>query len=185
MSVGSVYRQAPLFDPTPMIGGPTAIMANALNNSFRNRWLMVLYYTLSLSIVLALMIFGSLRSKPVEETITVDSNQAKTLQIAPVPVTNELPRADLDIETAGDHLAAAVIYLKRRQNQTALNALDQAKAATDRALTRRPVDSRVRQQLLATRKEIENVKELIRNGKVVNATQELKDVNLQLDSVTY
>jgi hypothetical protein len=168
-----------------MISGPTAIMANALNNSFKSRWLIVLYYTLSLSIVLALMIFASLRSKPVEETITVDSNQAKTLQIAPVPVTNELPRADLDIETAGDHLAAAVIYLKRRQNQTALNALDQAKAATDRALTRRPVDSRVRQQLLATRKEIETVKELIRNGKVVNATQELKDVNLQLDSVTY
>jgi hypothetical protein len=63
--------------------------------------------------------------------------------------------------------------------------LEQAKAATDRALIRKPADSRVRQQLLATNQEIEIVKELIRKGKLGNATRELKDVNQQLDLVSY
>jgi hypothetical protein len=173
--------QAPTFD----LDEP-ATMPNAVHNYFKSRWLMVLYYSLSLCFVIALMIgLSPLRSKPFEETITVDSNQAKPLQVAPIPVTTELPIADRDIETAGDDVAAAVIYLKRRQNQPALNALEQAKAATDRALTRKPADSRVRQQLLATNEEIETVKELIRKGKVGNATRELKDVNQQLDLVTY
>ena len=161
-------------------------MPNSVHNYFKSRWLVILYYALSLCFVIALMIgFSPLHSKPFEETITVDSNLAKPLQVAPVPVTTELPVADRDIETAGDDLAAAVIYLKRRQSQPALNALDQAKAATDRALTRKPADTRVRQQLLATNQEIEIVKELIRKGKLGNATRELKDVNQQLDLVSY
>lgn len=161
-------------------------MGNSVHNYFKSRWLIILYYALSLCFVVALMIgFSPLHSKSFEETITIDSNLAKPLQVAPVPVTSELPMADRDIETAGDDLAAAVIYLKRRQNQPALNALEQAKAATDRALVRQPADSRVRQQLLATNQEIEIVKELIRKGKVGNATRELKDVNQQLDLVSY
>ena len=78
-----------------------------------------------------------------------------------------------------------MIYLKRRQNEPALSALEQAKAATDRAFIRNPEESKVRDQLLATNRELETVKELIRKGKVGNATRELKHVNQQLESVSY
>lgn len=161
-------------------------MPNADYNPLNNRGQTVFYYALSLCVVIAIMIaFSSLRSKPVEETITVDSNMAKPLQIVPVPTSNELPVADRDIEAAGDRVAAAVIYLKRRQNEPALSALEQAKAATDRAFIRNPEESKVRDQLLATNRELETVKELIRKGKVGNATRELKHVNQQLESVSY
>lgn len=161
-------------------------MPNAVYNPLKVPGRTVLYYALSLCCVIVLMIiFSSLRSKPVEETITVDQNRAKPLPIVPVPIISGLPVADRDIETAGDRVAAAVIYLKRRQNEPALNALEQAKAATDRALRRKPEESKVRDQLLATNREIETVKELIRMGKVGNATRELKDVNQQLESVSY
>ena len=125
-------------------------MPNGDHNAARSRWRIVLYYTLSLCVVLALMIAISLRSKPVEETITVD--QTRTAKIPPVSsvvVRNELPPADPDVEAAGDRVAEAVIYLKRRQFEPALNALAQARAATDRAMMRRANDTRVKNQLLA------------------------------------
>jgi hypothetical protein len=161
-------------------------MSKEVYNSLKSRRLTALYYILSLCFVIALMIaFSSLSSKPVEETITVDSSRAKPVPTASVPITSELPIPDRDIETAGDHVAAAVIYLKRRQHQPALNALEQAKAATNRALIRKAADTKVRDELQATNQEIEIVKELIRKGKVANATRELKDVNQKLESVTY
>lgn len=161
-------------------------MANADYNPLKRRWTTVFYYLFSLCVVIALMIgFSSLRSKPVEETITVDQNRATPLPMVPVPISSGLPVADQDIETAGDRVAAAMIYLKRRQNEPALNALDQAKAATDRALRRKSEESKVRDRLLATDREIELVKELIRKGRLGNATRELQDVNQQLESVSY
>ena len=129
--------------------------------------------------------FSSLRSSPVEETITVDQSRAKPQPNTPVSITGDLPVADPDIETAGDRVAAAVIYLKRRQNEPALNALEQAKVATDRALSRKAGETKVRDQLLATNREIELVKELIRKGKLGNATRQLADVNQQLEAVSY
>ena len=157
-----------------------------LSHHLKSRTLTIFYYAVSLCVVLALMIAASaLRSKPVEVTITVDSDRAKPQPIAPVPLATELPVADRDIETVGDRLAAAVIYLQRRQNDPALNALEQARAATDRALTRKPAESRAREQLLATGREIETVKELIRKGKLSSATKELKDANQQLEQVSY
>ena len=157
-----------------------------LNHPLKSRTLTIFYYALALCVVLALMIAASaLRSKPVEVTITVDSDRAKPQPVAPVPLATELPVADRDIETAGDRLAAAVIYLQQRQNDPALNALEQARAATDRALTNKPAESKAREQLLATSREIETVKELIRKGKLGSATKELKDVNQQLEQVSY
>jgi len=161
-------------------------MLNGDHNAARSRWRIVLYYALSLCVVLALMIAISLRSKPVEETITVD--QTRTAKVPPVSsavVSNELPPADPDVEAAGDRVAEAVIYLKRRQFEPALNALAQARAATDRAMMRRANDTRVKNQLLASNQEIDTVKELIRRGKIGSATKELIEVNQQLESVSY
>src|SRR5215510_2204284 len=125
-------------------------MPNASQNA-RRRWRIVLYYTLSLCLVLALMIATSLRSKPVEETITVDHNRAATVPaLSSVVASSGLPPADPDVEAAGDRVAEAVVYLKRRQFEPALNALAQARAATDRAMARRANDTRVKNQLLAS-----------------------------------
>jgi hypothetical protein len=159
-------------------------MPNAGHNAARSRWRIVLYYTLWLCFLLALMI--SLRSKPVEETITVDQTRtAKVPPVSSVVVSNGLPPADPDIEAAGDRVAEAVIYLKRRQFEPALNALAQARAATDRAMIRRANDTRVKNQLLASDQEIDSVKELIRKGRIGTAAKELIEVNQQLESVSY
>ena len=160
-------------------------MPNASQNA-RRRWRIVLYYTLSLCLVLALMIATSLRSKPVEETITVDHNRAATVPaLSSVVASSGLPPADPDVEAAGDRVAEAVVYLKRRQFEPALNALAQARAATDRAMARRANDTRVKNQLLASNQEIDSVKELIRRGKIGTAAKELIEVNQQLEAVSY
>src|SRR5262245_24267859 len=124
--------------------------------SANNRGRIVFYYALSLCAVIVLMLMlSSWRSKPFEETITVDSSRTKPLATDPIPGPSELPVADPDIESAGDRVAAAVIYLKRKQNEPALNALEQATAATQRALAREPNKSVTRDQLLATNQQIE------------------------------
>ena len=146
----------------------------------------VLYYAISLGCVIALMVFASsLRPLPVEETITVDSTQATPQPVATVVHDRALPIADPDIETAGDRVAAAVIYLKRRQSEPALNALQQAQVAANRAMTKKPDGSKTRDELISTNQEIERVKELIRKGRMGNAAKELKHVDQTLDSVTY
>jgi len=146
----------------------------------------VLYYAISLCCVIALMVFASsLRPLPVEETITVDSTQATPQPVATVVHDGAFPIADPDIETAGDRVAAAVIYLKRRQSEPALNALQQAQVAANRAVTKKPEGSKTRDELISTNQEIERVKELIRKGRMGNAAKELKHVDQTLDSVTY
>ena len=155
---------------------------NVLNSRRRT----VLYYAISLCCVIALMAFASsLRPLPVEETITVDSTQPAPQPAAPVVRDGTLPLADPDIETAGDRVAAAVIYLKRRQSEPALNALQQAQAAANRAVTKKPDDSESRHELISTTQEIERVKELIRKGRMNSAAKELKHVDQTLDAVSY
>jgi hypothetical protein len=146
----------------------------------------ILYYAVSLCCVIGLMAFASsLHTTPVEETITVDSNQTNPQPHAPVVNAGELPPADPDIETAGDKVAAAYIYLKRRQSEPALNALQQAQLAANRAVVKKPDGSKIKDELLATNQEIERVKELIRKGRIGYAARELKHVDQTLDSVSY
>jgi hypothetical protein len=161
-------------------------MAQANYNSFNARSRLVLYYALSLCCVVGLMVVAStLRPKPVDETVTVDSSQAKISLSAPTVDSRQLPVVDPDIETAGDRIAAAVIYLKRRQSEPALNALQQAQIAANQAVTRKPEGSKIKNELQATNQEIETVKELIRKGRLGYATRELKDVDQRLELVSY
>ena len=151
-----------------------------------HRGRITIYYAFALCVVIALMLFfSSWRSKPSEETITVDSHRTKPVSTAPIAGPTELPVADPDIETAGDRVAAAVIYLNRKQNEPALNALEQATAATQRALDREPDKSSIRDQLLATNQQIETVKTLIRSGRIGTATTALKEVDQRLEAVSY
>lgn len=162
-------------------------MTHLDHNLLNSRRRTVLYYAIALCCVIALMVFASpsLRPLPVEETITVDPTQATPQSAAPVVHDGALPIADPDIETAGDRVAAAVIYLKRRQSEPALNALQQAQVATNRAVTKKPEGSKARDELISTNQEIERVKELIRKGRNNYAAKELKHVDQALDSVTY
>lgn len=129
--------------------------------------------------------FSRWRAKPLEETVTVDSNKTPAVSMAAIPLATELPTADRDIETAGDRVAAAVIFLKRRQSEPALNALEQATAATQRALARKPDQSTIRDELLATNQQIETAKDLIKSGKIGTATTALKQIDQKLEAVSY
>jgi hypothetical protein len=161
-------------------------MTHAGYNVFHSRRRTVFYYTVSLCCVIALIVFASsLRPLPVEEIITIDSTQATAHPAAPVVHDGALPIADPDIETAGDQVAAALIYLKRRQSEQALNALQQAQVAANRALTKNPEGSKTRNELISTNQEIERVKELIRKGRMNFAAKELKHVDQMLDAITY
>src|SRR6185503_14584409 len=152
------------------INAPITTMTHDDYKLLNSRRRTVLYYAISLCCVIALMVFASsLRPLPVEETITVDSTQATPQPVATVVHDGALPIADPDIETAGDRVAAAVIYLKRRQSEPALNALQQAQVAANRAVTKKPEGSKTRDELISTNQEIERVKELIRKGRMGNA----------------
>lgn len=161
-------------------------MTHADYNLLNSRRRTVLYYAISVCCVIAVVMFmSSFRPLPVEEIITVDSTQTTTQPVAPVVHDGALPIADPDIETAGDRVAAAVIYLRRRQGEPALNALQQAEVAANRAVTKKPEGSKTRDELISTNQEIERVKELIRKGRMGYAAKELKHVDQTLDSVTY
>lgn len=161
-------------------------MTQADYNLLNSRRRTVLYYAISFCCVIAVMVFASsLRPSTIEETITVDSTQATPQPVAPVVHEGALPIADPDIETAGDRVAAAVIYLKRRQSEPAVNALQQAQIAANRAVTQKPDGSKTRDKLIATNQEIERVKELIRKGRINYAAKELKHVDQTLDSLLY
>jgi hypothetical protein len=161
-------------------------MTHADYSPLNSRRRTILYYAISLCCVIALAVFASsLRPSPVEETITVDPTQTTAQPVAPVVHDGALPIADPDIETAGDRVAAAAIYLKRRQGEPALNALQQAQVAANRAVTKKPEGSKSRDDLISTNQEIERVKELIRKGRMGYAAKELKHVDQTLDSVNY
>jgi hypothetical protein len=133
-----------------------------------------------------MLVISPLRSKPVEETIVVDSPRlANTETIQPVVTTRQLPVSDVDVEIAGDRVAEAMVHLKQRREDLALNALAQAQAATDRAAKSKARESSAKNGLLETNREIEKVKQVIRRGKVDNATRELREVNQQLESLSY
>ena len=162
-------------------------MPNEYDNSPQRRRRTLQYYAFSLSLLLLLMlVISALRSRPVEETITVDSTRpANAEAIQPIVTTRQLPPSDADVEIAGDRVAEAMVHLEQRQNELALNALAQAQAATERALKSKPRENGAREALLATNQQIERVKQVIRKGRVENATRELREVNQQLESLSY
>ena len=168
------------------INAPTTTMTHGDYKLLHNRRRTVLYYAISLCCVVAVIVLAtSLRLLPVDEIVTIDSTQATPQSVAPVVHDGALPIADRDIETAGDRVAAAVIYLKRRQSEPALNALQQAQVAASRAMSKNPEGSKTRDKLISTNQEIERVKDLIRKGRMSHAARELKQVDQALDSVTY
>ena len=146
----------------------------------------LLLYAILFGSAIGLLVFASyLRPRPVEETVTVEANQPQPRPLVSVVKQTFLSQTDPDIETAGDHVAGAYIYLKRRQSQPALNALQQAESAVTLAAEKKPNGSKIRNELLSINEEIEKVQELIQKSKTTLAAKELRRIDQTLDSLSH
>ncbi|HJR08092.1 MAG TPA: hypothetical protein VJ842_12595 [Pyrinomonadaceae bacterium] len=131
---------------------------------------------------LALVLWKGANS-PVVVTITTGGNRS-----AVSPATNGvhftpvLPQRDADIETAGDHIAAASMYLKSRQNAAAIRSMNQARASTAHAIDRRRQQGKQFESLQETLKEIDAAEHSVRRGALGDARARLASLNGRLDN---
>ncbi|HVF55900.1 MAG TPA: hypothetical protein VM934_07095 [Pyrinomonadaceae bacterium] len=119
--------------------------------------------------------------KPVVETITTVGTRQTNAQPAAVHFTPQLPRRDVDVEAAGDHIAAAAMYLKSRQSAAALRAMTQARAATTHAIDRRRQQGKQFDVLQETLKEIDSAEHSVQRGALGDARVRLISLNGRLD----
>jgi hypothetical protein len=124
------------------------------------------------------------RSTPVVETVTTG---ARAPAAAPTPVyfTPQLPERDADVELAGDRIAEAEVYLKKRQSAAALAALTRARHATTRALEARQRKGTRGDVLISTLKELDAVERAIRRGALEDAHRQLVALDKNLDHADY
>lgn len=121
--------------------------------------------------------------RPVVETITTGvSAPASITPPTPVHFTPQLPQRDMDIESAGDHIAAASIYLRNRQSAAALRAVTQARAATAHAIDHRKQQGKEFNVLQETLREIDAAEHFIRGGAINDARARLSSLNHRLDA---
>src|ERR1051325_417808 len=127
----------------------------------------------------------SCSQKRVEETVTVDAGRSSSLAVnaQPVAIEPQLPARDPDVEQAGDHIAGAVMHLKKRQGAAALNALAQSKAAINRALHNDERDEEGREALRSTLKGIEAAEHTIQRGALNDAATQLVALNRKVDAI--
>jgi hypothetical protein len=122
-------------------------------------------------------------NRPVVVTITTggarstSSPAATGVHFAPV-----LPQRDADIETAGDHIAAASMYLKSRQNAAAIRSMNQARASTVHAIEHRKQQGKQFDSLQETLKEIDAAEHSVRRGALGDARAHLASLNSRLDN---
>src|ERR671929_2036148 len=98
---------------------------------------------LGVGLLLALLAAGYLfarvrRPAHVVETVTTGAREATAVPAqTPVYFAPQLPARDAELEQAGDRIAEAEVYLKKRQGPAALAALARARRAAARALESR------------------------------------------------
>jgi hypothetical protein len=127
---------------------------------------------------------GARRSTPVVETVTTGVRAPAS---APTPLyfTPVLPARDADVEQAGDRIAEAEVYLKKRQSAAALAALSRARHATTRALEARQRKGSRSDVLSSTLKELDSVERAIRRGALDDAHRQLVALDKNLDHLDY
>lgn len=126
-------------------------------------------------------------SKPVEETVTTDSKRSSALPAGaePVAVAPDLPERDEDIEAAGDRIAEAITYLNARHHdrrEAAINALDQAAVAMNRALHSRSRDEKTRAALHVALKDLDTATRALQHSPP-DAAKQLAALNKNLDNL--
>jgi hypothetical protein len=146
-----------------------------------HRW----YLLAALLLCSLLFLFGSPRRRrtPVIETITTREGSPSHTQPGPaVQFSPQLPRRDADIESAGDHLAAATVYLKNRQSAAALRALTQARFATAHAIDRRRGQGKRFEVLEEALRDIDSAERYVQRGAFGDARDRLASLNSRLDA---
>lgn len=133
----------------------------------------------------ALLLFFALSSRwrtPVVETVTTEESPQTRATPGPArQFTPQLPQRDADIEAAGDHIAAATVYLKNRQSAAALRAMTQARSATAHAIDRRRQQGKRFDVLEETLREIDSAERYVQHGALTDARTRLISLNKKLD----
>jgi hypothetical protein len=145
-----------------------------------HRW----YVIGALGLCALLLLFGlpARHHTPVVETITTEEGpQSRATPRPAVRFTPQLPQRDADIEVAGDHIAAATVYLKNRQSAAALRSMTQARFATAHAIDRRKQQGKRFDVLEETLREIDSAERYVQHGALSDARARLISLNNKLD----
>jgi hypothetical protein len=122
------------------------------------------------------------RTHVVETITTREGSQARATPGPAVQFSPQLPQRDEDIESAGDHLAAATVYLKNRQSAAALHAMTQARSATAHAIDRRRQQGKRFEVLEEALREIDSAERYVQRGALTDARARLASLNNRLDA---
>lgn len=138
---------------------------------------------LGLSMVAMLFEVGR-APKQIEETVTIDSTRHVVIPTGTlVASTRTLPVQERDVEVAGDRIAEATMYLKKRQTAAALRALHQAQTATNHALAARGFKVGGKEELLTIANELVAVEHTIQRGTLDDAVRQLNALDNKLDAL--
>lgn len=160
---------------------------NGKENRKGHNW----YWYVPIAVVcfsLLFILFSSSRTqKQTEETVTIDSNRRAAIPAGtPIAEKRNLPVQDPEVEKAGDHIAEATVYLKRKQREAALRALHQAQVATNRALSSKEhTESGGDKELLLTLNELGMAEHAIQRGQLEDAVRQLNALNRRLDALAH
>ncbi|MBV8856231.1 MAG: hypothetical protein JOZ02_04645 [Acidobacteria bacterium] len=126
---------------------------------------------------------GGHRPAYVVETVTTGARTAQPAATTPTPVVfaPQLPERDADVEQAGDRIAEAEVYLKKRQGAAALAALARARRAASHAIESRQRGAAHRDALAAALKELDTVERTIEHGNYEDARRQLVALDKSLD----
>jgi hypothetical protein len=157
----------------------------ALPNSKRNqpssRWWSI---TLVASGILLIIIFilAARRSKSVEETVTLSQNPQHRATVGrPVATRAPVQVGDRDLESIGDRIAEATVYLRERQRGPALHSIAAAEAATHQLRSIRPdLDEQI---LKATEVELVAIEREVQRGNTETARLRLVQLGRTIDAV--
>lgn len=122
------------------------------------------------------------RPAQVVETVTTTARPS-TAAAVPTPVyfAPQLPARDAELEQAGDRIAEAEVYLKKRQGPAALAALARARHAAARALESKQRAGARREALTAALRELDTVELIIKRGAFEDARRQLVALDKSLD----
>ena len=120
------------------------------------------------------------RPAHVVETVTTGA-RAATAAPTPVYFAPQLPARDADVEQAGDRIAEAEVYLKKRQGAAALAALARARRATARAIESRQRRGARHDALAAALRDLGSVERAIERGAYEDARRQLVALDKSLD----
>ena len=138
----------------------------------------------ALGVFLSLILLsGACARKPVVQTVTVNPSQHPNAAGTPEVSNSLLAPRDLDIEKAGDQIAAATLHLRERRAGLALHAIEQAEADIKRAVEKRERNGTANGELRPTLAELQAARNTVHRGNLDDAVMQLRRINKKLDSI--